>query len=266
LIKQPYLFIFNHQSDIIMGNVNNLHNRLLPPDYQCKERREFIKKSLILGGAAGLAGLGLTPGCSRESGEGISPAEDLMREHGVLNRILMIYDACRSHLINHESFPVDALESSALIIRNFIEEYHEKLEENFLFPRFIKAGILVDLVGVLKAQHSVGREITGQIIDLAKLPLVTGPDDSPKLIKLLADFNSMYRPHEAREDTVLFPSIRKVVKGKEYFDLGENFEDKEHELFGESGFESIVEKVSALEKQLGIDDLSKFTPQVQAAG
>jgi hypothetical protein len=70
----------------------------------------------------------------------------------------------------------------------------------------------------------------------------------------------MYRPHEAREDTILFPSLRKIVSRNEYFALGEDFEEKEHDLFGEDGFESIVDKVAGIEKQLGIYDLSEFTP------
>ena len=85
-------------------------------------------------------------------------------------------------------------------------------------------------------------------------------DDTQTLIKLLTNFNAMYRPHEAREDTILFPALRKIISKNEYFSLGEDFEDKEHELFGEDGFETMVEKVAGIEKQLGIFDLSKFTP------
>jgi hypothetical protein len=70
----------------------------------------------------------------------------------------------------------------------------------------------------------------------------------------------MYRPHEAREDTVLFPALRRVVSAHEYASLGEDFERKEHELFGKEGFEGIVEKVARIEKELGIYDLEKFTP------
>jgi hypothetical protein len=44
--------------------------------------------------------------------------------------------------------------------------------------------------------------------------------------------------------------------------LGEDFEKKEHELFGQDGFESVVEKVADLEKKLGIYDLNQFTPQI----
>jgi hemerythrin-like domain-containing protein len=183
-------------------------------------RREFINKSIILGTLTGLAGLGLVTGCKNETDEGVSPSEDLMREHGVLNRILLIYDTCRLHLVKNEEFDLSVLSNSAQIIRTFVEDYHEKLEENYLFPRFEKANQLTDLVEVLRKQHMVGRVLTDQILQLGKIQSLTDSDDGQKLINLLTEFNGMYRPHEAREDTVLYPAIRKVVSENEYFSLG----------------------------------------------
>jgi hemerythrin-like domain-containing protein len=72
----------------------------------------------------------------------------------------------------------------------------------------------------------------------------------------------MYNPHEAREDTVLFPAFRKIVSANEYASLGEDFEKKEHELFGEDGFEKMVDKVTNIEKKLGIYELAQFTPKI----
>ena len=60
----------------------------------------------------------------------------------------------------------------------------------------------------------------------------------------------MYNPHEAKEDTVLFPAFRKLVSQNEYDSLGEAFEKNEHKLFGEDGFEVIVNKVASIEKSL----------------
>ena len=54
----------------------------------------------------------------------------------------------------------------------------------------------------------------------------------------------MYAPHEAREDTVLFPALHKVVSRSEYDALGEDFEKREHQLFGKEGFEGIVPHVA----------------------
>jgi hemerythrin-like domain-containing protein len=153
------------------------------------------------------------------------------------------------------------LASAADIIRHFVEEYHEKLEEDFLFPRFRKAGKLVNLVDTLLAQHKAGRVLTAQIRELASLATLKYVSDSDKLGDALRAFLRMYRPHEAREDTVLFPAFRSIVSAHEYDALGEDFEKKEDELFGEEGFFKIVDTVADLEKKLGIYDLSQFTPK-----
>ena len=74
-------------------------------------------------------------------------------------------------------------------------------------------------------------------------------------------FLRMYRPHEAREDTVLFPELHKIISPHEYDALGEQFERIERKTFGGDGFDIYVDKVTAVEKQLGIYDLNQFTPK-----
>jgi len=194
--------------------------------------------------------------------EGISPAEDLMREHGVLNRILLIYDEHLRLLAAKRPFDGSVLASAADIIRHFVEDYHEKLEEDFLFPRFRKAGKLVSLVDTLETQHKAGRELTAKIKELAGVAtLKYVSSDSEKLGDALRAFLRMYRPHEAREDTVLFPAFRSIVSAHEYDALGDDFERKEDELFGDEGFFKVVGQVAELEKKLGIYDLAQFTPK-----
>jgi hypothetical protein len=78
----------------------------------------------------------------------------------------------------------------------------------------------------------------------------------------MRQFIRMYSPHEAREDTVLFPAFRGIVSAHEFDSLGEEFEKKEDELFGDDGFFKVVDQVAEIEKKLGIYDLSKFTPNV----
>ena len=85
----------------------------------------------------------------------------------MLNRILLIYDEHLRRLDAKQEFDPGILASSAGIVRHFVEDYHEKLEEDFLFPRFRKANKLVDLVDTLLAQHQAGRRLTGQIEQLA---------------------------------------------------------------------------------------------------
>jgi hemerythrin-like domain-containing protein len=183
-----------------------------------------------------------------------------MREHGVLNRVLLIYDEVMRRLRAAGDCDPAVLVSSAGIIRSFIEDYHERLEEDFLFPRFEKAGKLTDLVRVLLAQHRAGRRLTDRIRGLASAKILQDQASRKQLADTLQSFIGMYRPHEAREDTVLFPAFRSIVTPNEYDSLGEEFEDKEHELFGEGGFEKVVGEVARLEMSLGIYDLARFTP------
>ena len=76
----------------------------------------------------------------KDEHEEVSPAEDLMREHGVLKRVLLIYREGIRRIDAKQQVPPEVLSSSANLIRKFIEDYHEKLEEEHLFPRFRKAG------------------------------------------------------------------------------------------------------------------------------
>jgi hemerythrin-like domain-containing protein len=193
--------------------------------------------------------------------EGVAPAEDLMREHGVLSRLLLIYEQILRELkTNKTPFP-EVLSSSAGIIRRFVEDYHEKLEEEHLFPRFERAGKLIDLVKVLRAQHEAIRRLTDQIRGRFMASAQEDPWERKELAKSLLLFIRMYRPHKSREDTVLFPVFHSLVSPAEYARLGDEFEDREQALFGQGGFEKIVAEVAKLEKTLGIFDLAQFTPK-----
>ena len=199
-----------------------------------------------------------TEGKGNEEGEGeeaeVTPGEDLMQEHGVLERILLIYDEVARRIDAKESFDPSLVKTGADIVKRFVEDYHEKNEEQFVFPRLQAAGREVDLVSVLLSQHKRGREVTDDILRRASASATL------ELAQALRSFTRMYRPHAAREDTVLFPAFRDVVGRNAYRELGEQFEDKEHELFGEHGFEQTVAEVARLEGALGIGDLARFTP------
>ncbi len=99
--------------------------------------------------------------------EDVSPAEDLMREHGVLKRVMLVYDEVLHRWDKKEEVPPEILAAAAGMIRHFVEDYHEKLEEDYLFPRFEKANKLTDLVKTLKAQHQAGRKVTDIVIQRA---------------------------------------------------------------------------------------------------
>ena len=230
------------------------------------DRRAFVYRASVASLVAGLGSIGLAQesgekkGGSKEEVE-VTPTEDLMREHGLLNRVLLIYDHCSQRLQSNQQFEVSVLASASGVIKNFIEQYHEKLEEDHIFPRFEKANKLTDLVSTLRAQHAAGRKVTAQIEELAKATVWKDAAQRGNLRQQLEAFVHMYRPHEAREDTILFPALHTLVSKSEFDAMGDEFESQEHKMFGEEGFEGQVERVGMFEKKLGIFDLAQFTPR-----
>lgn len=205
-------------------------------------------------------------GCSKDQeGESESSAnEDLVREHGVLRRILIIYRETSTRLTaNAAVIDAAALAGAARLFQAFGERYHEQLlEEQHIFPIVQKVGgDAARLVDTLLRQHARGREITAYVLDRTRTGSV-GTGDAEPLAKALAAFSRMYEPHTAREDTIIFPAFKKAVGPKGYDALGDIFEDIKRKEFGGDGFEMAIEKVADLERRIGIADLAAFTAPV----
>lgn len=200
----------------------------------------------------------------------ISTNENLMREHGILKRVLLIYDELIRRIESKQDFPPQTAIDSTWIIRRFFEDYHQRMEDDSIFPLFRKyfrrddvlrlyAQKLVDLVDVLSEQHQAGRRLTDRI--LSTLQSSKRPDDRQRLAQDMRASIRMYAPHVAREDTVLFPALHVILTRQEYEALGEKFDEIEKRTFGSDGFDIYLDQVTAFEKYLGIYDLSQFTPK-----
>lgn len=217
---------------------------------------------------ASLVGIGLTgvalSGCARDKDEDageVTANEDLMREHGILRRILVIYREVAPRLVaNAAAVDAAALASAADLFRTFGEHYHEQLlEEQHIFPLVRKAGgATAALVDPLLAQHARGREITDYIIGRTRSGRV-GSGDAEPLARTLTAFARMYEPHAAHEDTMIFPAFKKAVGPKGYDELGDQFEEIEKRQFGGDGFDMALDKIADLERRLGTADLAAFT-------
>jgi hemerythrin-like domain-containing protein len=229
------------------------------------EKRDLLKGASV----AAIAGALIVPSAfaasrkteqNSEKEPAVTPPEDLMREHGVLDRLLLVYEAGLKKFDANETFDPAIITGAAQIVRDFIENYHEGSEEQAVFPRFKKAGKMVSLVDTLLAQHKAGRRVTERILQYAPGSDKDG-DDRRQLVPAIRSFIAMYRPHAAREDTDLFPLLREIVSPHEFDAMAEDFEKKEHTLFGGDGFEMMAHRVAGLEQSIGINDLAQFTPR-----
>lgn len=194
----------------------------------------------------------------------ISPTEDLMREHGVLHRILLIYNDALKYLkgqkINNQANIYSIIYNTAIITQQFIENYHQKLEEQYVFPKFSKKPKYNVLINTLIDQHNAASKLTNNVLYYSSIENNCYFENNFQLIRLLSLYINMYNPHSAREDTVIFPTFHELVIPEEFKELGERFEEIEEHKFGKDGFKHIVNEVAKIEKILGIYDLAQFTP------
>jgi hemerythrin-like domain-containing protein len=191
----------------------------------------------------------------------VTATEDLMREHGILRRALLVYQETAIRLRQDAaSVPLDALEKAANLFRVFGEDYHEKkLEEVYILPIVKKSpGTAAGYVDVLFDQHARGREITEYLLSIVKADRIPTNSVEP-LAKALESFVRMYEHHAAIEDTVVFPAWKSAVGQAELDELGEQFEEIEHEQFGDDGFEAALKRMEEIEASLGLSNLDMFT-------
>lgn len=235
-------------------------------------RRQWLAAACSVGAGVVLLGCNVPP--AKEEGEeeaekaGAKPAasevsapEDLMREHGVLRRALLVYQESAVKLRSSaNAIAPEALQKTAKLFRVFGEEYHEqKLEEAHIFPAVQKAGgLAAAYVGVLTAQHQRGRELTDYILSVTAGEKLSA-SNAETLARVMESLVRMYEHHAAIEDTVVFPAWKQTLTLEQMDELSEKFEEIELQQFGKDGYEAAVKRISDIEAGLGLADLGQFT-------
>jgi hemerythrin-like domain-containing protein len=192
----------------------------------------------------------------------VGAVEDLMREHGVLRRALLVYRESTPKLrAKGSTIDPSSLHRTAQLFRAFGEDYHEKkLEEAFILPVVKRSGgAAASYVDVIIAQHARGREVTEYILDVTASGR-TLASAAESLASALESFVVMYQNHAAREDTIVFPAWKNAISETQLKELGEKFEQIEKQQFGSDGYEDAVKQIGDIEQALGLADLAQFTP------
>jgi hemerythrin-like domain-containing protein len=235
-----------------------------------QNRRSLLRDSLMVGVAvcgAGVPIIGVArqrPAATEKKGEEpeVAVTEDLMREHGVIRRALLVYIENVPKLRqNPASIDPAALRQTAQLFRTFGEDYHERmLEEQHIFPLIRKqGGELQRYAEILTEQHNRGREITDYVLAVTSGSKISTAH-AEQLAKVFEGFVLMYQNHAAREDTIVFPAWKKNFSNKQLDEISDQFEEIEHKMFGKGGFEDAEKKISSIEGSLGLSDLAQFTP------
>jgi hemerythrin-like domain-containing protein len=213
-------------------------------------------------GSLGIAGLVIAlPAVARDEVKKaadavLTPAEILSRNSAVLQRVMLVYENGIRRAVDGEDIDPTVFVQCAEVARDFFHNFHEKAEQELVYPVFTKAGRMVDLVNALSAQQGEGRKLTDRIIDGA--PKIHTKEQREALAGDIKSFIDLYRPHLAREETDIFPTLHHLVTADEYGRMAAELLKRETAAFGQDGgFEAAIKKIAQVEAKIGMHDLAE---------
>ena len=198
---------------------------------------------------------------SPPTGIQLGPGENLLEDHGVLRRTLLVFEEIERRLRTGTELAPEVVGQAARLVRGFVQDHHERMEERFVFPVFEDDPAMVPLIRVLKEQHDAGRELVGRILQLSHPKSLRDRGSRREMAEALHAFSRMYEPHMAREDTELFPRLREILDPPAYRSLSDRLEQERRERWGEEGFAKAMEEVASLERTVGIENLALLMPR-----
>lgn len=172
----------------------------------------------------------------------------LSEEHRVIEQVLDVLEAGADRLDRGGDVRPEFFLLATDFIRGFADGCHHQKEENVLFLRITEQGIPVQgsPVGVMLAEHELGRQYTRAMRSAAQDMQAGDPDASNRAIESARSYVALLRQHIIKEDHILFPMADEVIPVELYDSVWEDFERVEHEETGEG----VHEKYLAMAKEL----------------
>ena len=192
----------------------------------------------------------------------MTPMEDLTSQHALVGRILLVYQMSATKDTGMTPAPTKVLATAAGMIRSAVDEFHVRIEEDYLFPLFEKSGNMTSLVSTLRQQHAAGKRLNDTILQMASAS--TGSASVEALAPHLMAYSRMIQAHTAYEETLLYPQIRSALSDTDYERLQTTMQEMSNKKLGPEGFAGMLAKVEELERSAGITGLAQFTPKTEA--
>lgn len=222
-------------------------------------RRNFLAFAGVAG--AGLAASACT-GSNKAQDEHGTAIELLQRQHSMLRRAVFMLEEIRGGMDARMDLPPEIMIGTVDIIRRLMVDYHQKLEEKYVYPAFDAAQKMSGLVGILREQHAAGAQMTDILRRLADGFSARDLEKRRTVGSAVHQFSRMYQAHTDREDTVLLPALRQVITPAVYREINKAFQNDERQILGQNGLDELTRKLIGFEEALGLGDLAAFTPRV----
>lgn len=223
----------------------------------------FSRRSFIaLACATGAGVLAACSGPGHPPQDASTAIEILACQHGVICRAVAILEEIKGGMDALMDLPPEIIGGTAEIVRLFVINHHQQMEEKHIYPVFYEAGKMSGLIGALRKQHAAGSRLIDIILGLSSGFSAKDMEKRRRMGSAIHLFSRMYRAHAAMEDTAVFPLLRRMMTPKAYAELSSGLVRDEAGFQGQNGFDETIRKLTDYENILGIADLASSTPNI----
>jgi hemerythrin-like domain-containing protein len=133
----------------------------------------------------------------------MSPTQELMSEHRVIESVLTALEARLDHL---DPFPAEFFDDALDFFKNFADGCHHYKEEIALFPAMEAHGIPREHgpIGCMLHEHEEGRACVKGIRVNVEAARAGSPDAAAAVRRFATQYIGMLREHISKEDNILF--------------------------------------------------------------
>lgn len=162
----------------------------------------------------------------------MDPLKILEEEHRIIEKNIAVLESISERILSGEEPPVEDLEKTIDFIKTFADKCHHGKEENKLFPKMESRGVprFEGPIGVMLFEHEVGRRYVKSMVE-ALSSIKSGSKKGYLEFRSHAlGYAQLLREHISKEDNILYPIARQVLKSRDFEELKEEFEKVEEEL------------------------------------
>jgi hemerythrin-like domain-containing protein len=175
---------------------------------------------------------------------------ELRKEHQGIELMLRVLRAVSDKLGRAEPIPAEDLDGIIEFLSVFVDKCHHGKEEQFLFPALEAEGVQGEggLIGVMSAEHEVGRRLVANVEKAAEQYSGTG-ESAAGLRSAIREYVILLTEHIKKENDVLFALADiKLDPGRDEA-IFESFEQLERDRIGPGKHEEFHALLNRLEQK-----------------
>ncbi len=177
------------------------------------------------------------------------PTEDLMNEHRVIERMLVVLSRACDRVEAGKEVERELFVGAGDFFKNFADKCHHGKEEKLLFERMQARGLSGEVgpIAVMLREHQDGRAHVRKISELSVAKESKKRNDG--LISAGRAYVELLSQHIQKEDNILYPLANQILTEEDQEELERGFEDVERDVMGPGVHEKYHQMIEEWEKR-----------------